>query len=291
VRRVAALSVAAALCTLCWVGPAAAEAQRPLSRVVLPSLGPGYSLLSQGPLNATNFTTSAPNPTAAATALGQLSASKAISTFERIWHDANGDNEVQILLVRFRSISPAQDYFLSVQHALKSGEIMSAGALAGVHDAFRTTYFAATSSQVGVGQAITFEAGTTVATLSFFSSNAKNDTHPITLSAARSIAQLQLGAIDSSSATSVGPHRSLNSSSFPYWVVVIIVAAGLGAVTFMVVLLIPERRKKGTYAVPGAESESDAPLTTAALPRSHGFDAAVLLGLLALSLVRRRAKT
>lgn len=278
---------------LCLAAPASAGAAtipQPLSSVMLASLGPGYTVVSQGPLSASDFATSSPNPAAASTALGELSASQTISTYERVWHDASGDNQVQILLVRFVAVPAAQAYFSSVRQALKSGEIVSSGPMPGVKGAFRTTYFATTSTQVGVGQAVTAEVGTTVATLSFFSSNAASDVQPITVSGARSITQLQLAALNVSPATTKAKpkakakaavaatqHSSATSPDL-YW----ILGGSLGALLVVagVVLLVVGRRKSKA-----AVAES-----VVVQPRVGREDIPILLGFAAAWLFRPRSK-
>ena len=49
-----------------------------LDRVVIPNLGPGYAVTSQGPLDASQFASNAPDPSSAAGALSTLG--NAIST-------------------------------------------------------------------------------------------------------------------------------------------------------------------------------------------------------------------
>jgi hypothetical protein len=258
---------------------AAAPANQPLSSVVLSSLGRGYTVLSQGPLKASSFANSAPNPSAASTALGELSAHRTISTYERVWRDAAGNNEVQILLVRFVALAAAQAYFSSVRQALKSGEIVSSGAMPGVKGAFRTTYFATLGTTVGVGQAVTVDVGTTVATLSFFSSNASSDMNPVTVSGARSITQRQLAALHATpKAPPPAPQRSSATSPDFYW----ILGGALGALLVIagIVLVVLGRRRSVAVDVEPVVVE----------PRVGRQDIPILLGLLAAWLFRPRSK-
>ena len=66
---------------------------------MIPNLAPGYTVTSQGPLDASQFASDAPDPSAAAGALSTLGGS--ISTYERVWQADGGLNQVQDLLVRF----------------------------------------------------------------------------------------------------------------------------------------------------------------------------------------------
>ena len=190
----------------CWVAsalvlcgllalPGAAGASKPsppLATVVIPDLGPGYSVTSEGPLDASRFASNSPDPTAASTVLATLA--KTISTYERVWSDGGGANEVQDLLVRFPAAVGAQVFLQAAQHSLDSGEIVSSGPLPGVPGAHRTTYFASTT-QAGVGQAITLRAGVYVTLLSFFSA-ASGNAGPITQADAVRIARAQQAAME-----------------------------------------------------------------------------------------------
>jgi hypothetical protein len=159
--------------------------------VVIPALGSGYVVSTQGPLDASQFASSSPDPSAAASALATLAAT--ISTYERGWKDGGGANEVQDLLVRFPSAVGAQVFLHAARHSLDSGEIVSSGPLPGVPGAQRTTYFASTS-QAGVGQAITLSAGIYVDILSFFSA-ASGNPEPITPADAARVALAQQRAM------------------------------------------------------------------------------------------------
>jgi hypothetical protein len=154
----------------------------------------------------------------------------------------------------------------------------------GVTGAFRTTYFARTSTQAGVGMAVVADVGTTVATLSFFSSNASSDVRPVTVSGARSITELQLAALRlvppnvimkvkppaSPAATATNPDL--------YWTI----GAVLGAVLVIVGIVflgIGRRRSRVVHVLrPPVE------------PKLGRQDVPVLLGLVAAWLFRPRSK-
>ncbi len=182
------------LCTLLalpGVVTGASKPPPPLDTVVIPDLGPGYSVTTEGPLDASRFASNSPDPAAASTALATLA--KTISTYERVWSAAGGANEVQDLLVRFPSVVGAQVFLQAARHSLDSGEIVSSGPLPGVPGAHRTTYFASTT-QAGVGQAITMRAGVYVDLLSFFSA-ASGNPRPIAPADAVRVALAQQAAM------------------------------------------------------------------------------------------------
>lgn len=200
----------------------------PLGSVVIPDLGPGYTVTSQGPLDALKFASSSPDPSAVASALATLA--KTISTYERVWQDSGGLNEVQDLLVRFPSTVGAQVFLQAAQHSFQSGEIVSSGPLAGIPGARRTTYFASTT-QAGVGQAITMRAGVYVDLLSFFSA-ASGTTQPITPADAEQVAVTQHkamvaapGGTSALSTTTAKKGGSLGSVGIAALVVVVLAAA------------------------------------------------------------------
>ena len=194
-RRVAwCWVVGGLLCGLIALPGATSGASRPLPRlatVVIPDLGAGYTVTTEGPLDASQFASNSPDPAAASTALATLA--RTISTYERVWSGSGGANEVQDLLVRFPSPVSAQVFEEAARHSLDSGEIVSSGPLPGVPGAHRTTYFASTS-QAGVGQAITMRAGVYVALLSFFSA-ASGNPQPITPADAVRVARAQQAAM------------------------------------------------------------------------------------------------
>jgi hypothetical protein len=168
-----------------------ADAADSLGDVVIPNLGPGYAVTSQGPLNASQFASNAPDPSAASGALSTLG--KSISTYERVWQADGGLNQVQDLLVRFPNAVGAQVFLQAAQHSLESGEIVSSDPVASIPGARRVTYFAATN-QDGVGEAITMRAGLYVDLLSFFSA-ASGNAQPISPANAELVARTQYTAM------------------------------------------------------------------------------------------------
>jgi hypothetical protein len=241
----------------------AETAAPPLGAVVIPALGPGYSISSQGPLNPSQFASDSPDPSAAAGALATLGNS--ISTYERMWQANRGLNQVQDLLVRFPSPGGAQVFLRAAQQSLDSGEIVSKGTMASIPGARLVTYFAATN-QSGVGEAITMRLGSYVALLSFFSAAAGN-TQPIAPADAERVALAQHtalvsaagGASSSAPAAHGGAHpsaalgsastsvkRSTTSSDIG-WAVLAVVIVALAVTT----PLLLRRRRERTVA-PGA---------------------------------------
>jgi hypothetical protein len=174
-------------------GTAAAADPAPpsLGVIVIPDLGPGYAVTSQGPLQASQFASDAPDPSAAAGALSTLG--KTISTYERVWQADGGLNQVQNLLVRFPDAVGAQVFLLAAQHSLESGEIVSSDKMASIPGARRVTYFAATN-QDGVGEAVTMRSGVYVDLLSFFSA-ASGNAQPISPANAQRVALAQYRAM------------------------------------------------------------------------------------------------
>ena len=159
--------------------------------MVIPTVAPGYTVTSQGPLDASQFASDAPDPSAAAGALSTLGES--ISTYERVWQADGGRNQVQDLLVRFPDPVRAQVFLQAAQHSLETGEIVSSDPLPSIPGARRVTYFAATNHD-GVGQAITMRAGVYVDLLSLFSAAAGN-AHPISPANAERLAEAQHAAM------------------------------------------------------------------------------------------------
>ena len=171
---------------------AAAKGSPPtLGTMVIPNLGPGYAVTSQGPLQASQFASDAPDPSAAAGALSTLG--KTISTYERVWQADGGLNQVQNLLVRFPNAVGARVFLLAAQHSLQSGEIVSSDAVSSIPGARRVTYFAATN-QDGVGEAVTMRSGVYVDLLSFFSA-ASGNAQPISPANAEQVALVQYKAM------------------------------------------------------------------------------------------------
>lgn len=162
-----------------------------LGRVVIPNVGPSYTVTSQGSLNPSQFASDDPDPPAAARALATLGTS--ISTYERVWQADGGLNQVQNLLVRFPDAAGAQVFLRAARHSLQSGEIVSSDALPPIPGARRVTYFAATHED-GVGEAITMRAGAYVDLLSFFSA-ASGNARPMSPADAERVAKTQFAAV------------------------------------------------------------------------------------------------
>jgi hypothetical protein len=221
--------------------PSGASASAPpLGSVVITDVGPGYAVTSQGPPDASEFASSSPDPSAVAGALATLA--RTISTYERVWQDAARHNEVQDLLVHFPSAPAAEVFLAAAEHALRSGEIVSSGPLPAVPGAHRTTYFSS-STQSGIGEAITVRAGVYVDLLSFFSA-ASGNTQPITPADAERVAVAQRTAMvgaPGGAAAAPGPSgRRLTPGS--------VAAAALVVVVLAVALATPAvlRRRRAT---------------------------------------------
>jgi len=229
---------------LAWLGtaPAASTTAPALDTVVIPDLGPGYSVTTEGPLDASQFASSSPDPAAATAALATLA--KTISTYERVWSTSGGTNEVQDLLVRFPSPVGAQVFQQAAQHSLDAGEIVSSGPLPGVPGAHRTTYFASTT-QAGVGQAITMRAGVYVDLLSCFSAAAGNP-QPITPADAVRVARAQHSAMAAApgGSASLPPTTSANGLSARSILVAALVVTVLAAAMATPLVLQQRRNRK-----------------------------------------------
>jgi hypothetical protein len=233
-------SCALLLTTLAWTGitaaagaanSGAAPSPPTLGRVVIPDLDPGYAVTSQGPLNASQFASNAPDPSAAAGALSTLG--KTISTYERVWQADAGLNQVQDLLVRFPNALGAQVFLRAAQHSLESGEIVGSESVTSIPGARRVTYFAATS-QTGVGEAITMRTGVYVDLLSFFSA-ASGNAQPISPANAEQVAKAQYTSMlqapgGASSTTATATKKGVSDSSIALAVVVVAVL-GLAVAT------------------------------------------------------------
>jgi len=233
----------------------AGGAAPPLGSVVIPALGAGYTVTSEGPLDASEFASSSPDPSAAASALATLAGT--IGTYERVWQDSGGHNEVQDLLVRFPSPVGAQVFLQAAQRSLQSGEIVSSGPLAGVPGAHRTTYFASTT-QSGVGQAITMRAGDFVDLLSFFSA-ASGTAHPISPADAEQVAVAQHKAMVAApggttplAAASSGKRVTLGSVGLAAVAVVVL------AVALLTPVMLRRRRGRADAGGPPDVMRSDA---------------------------------
>lgn len=226
-RCVAAVGIAAAWATSGGMGAGAASVDRPpaLSTVVLPEIGFGYSVTSQGPLDASRFPTGSPSASAAAGALSTLGTS--IESFQRSWQDATGVNQVQDLVVRFPTAAGARAFVAAARHALANGEIVSSGPLRSIPGATRTTYFASTD-QAGVGQTITLRNGAYAAVLSFLSGTSGNPA-PITTASAVRVAKAQYEAVASAAgplrATRAPPGGGFSASDAGWAVLVVAVLA------------------------------------------------------------------
>ncbi len=192
-RFVAGCGLLLLLLVVAGIAPASADtpSATALASVVVPNLGPGYAVTSEGPLDPSKFASNAPDPAAAEGALSTLA--KSISTYERVWRADGGLNQVQDLLVRIPDDVEAQAFLQAAQHSLESGEIVSSDAVASIPGARRVTYFAATNED-GVGEAITMRAGIYVDLLSFFSA-ASGDAQPISPAGAERVARAQYAAM------------------------------------------------------------------------------------------------
>jgi hypothetical protein len=192
---VLAISMALLLSEPAVADAAAASVHRPpaLGTIVLAEIGFGYTVTSQGPLDASRFPTGSPSASAAAGALSTLGGT--IETYQRSWQDAPGVNQVQDLVVRFPTDAGAHAFVAAARRATAHGEIVSSGPLPSIPGAQRTTYFASTN-QAGVGQTVTMRVGAYAAVLSFFS-GASGNPAPITRASATRISKAQYSAIAS----------------------------------------------------------------------------------------------
>lgn len=195
------------------LAPASTRDSASLGSIMIPNLGSGYTVSSQGPLNPSQFASDSPDPSAAASALSTLSTT--VSTYERVWQANGGSNQVQDLIVRFPSSQDAHVFLSAAQQSLESGEIVSTGPLASIPGARLVTYFTATNKD-GVGEAITMRAGVYVALLSFFAAQDGNP-QPITPSDAERVALAQHATLVSATgAAEASPaSRSAHSASAP----------------------------------------------------------------------------
>ena len=208
---------------------------RPLSAIVLSAIGPGYGVTSQGPLDATTFASTSPDPAAARRALATLGTS--VDTYQRVWLDGSHTNAVQDLLVRFSSPATALVFLRAAQHSLQSGEIVSDGPLPAVSGAHRTTYFS-TTGQPGVGQAISMRAGAYVSLLSFFSTASGNPA-PISPAEAARMAGAQQAAMAAAPGGSDPTSRGMTFSSLAW------AALAVGALAAAVATPLVLRRRRG----------------------------------------------
>jgi len=266
--RSGALSLAGgALCLAALTAGPAAAAPEPapptLGTVVIPDLGPGYTVTSQGPLQASRFASDAPDPSAAAGALSTLG--KTISTYERVWQADGGLNQVQNLLVRFPDPTEARVFLQAAQHSLESGEIVSSDPVASIPGARRVTYFAATN-QDGVGEAVTMESGVYVDLLSFFSA-ASGHARPISPANAETVAQAQYKAMTqapggANSVVAAGGGGSSKKTASGGTILAAVLVVAVLALAVATPALLRRRRAApdaaAATALPGAPSGGDA---------------------------------
>ncbi len=259
--RAAAVPAACAVVVLTFGAVAAGGAPAPapsLSDVVIPDLGPGYAVSSQGPLDAAQFASNAPDPSAAAGALSTLA--KSISTYERVWQADGGLNQVQDLLVRFPDAVGARIFLQAAQHSLESGEIVSSDAMPSIPGARRVTYFAATNED-GVGEAVTMRAGVYVDLLSFFSA-ATGNAQPISPADAEVVAKAQYAAMvqapGGAAATSARPAGSTATKSVTTGSIVIAVLA-VAVLALAVATPWLLRRRRAAPAVAATPGTAGAP--------------------------------
>jgi len=223
-RRRAGTLLVGALFVLAPVGAAGASSAAggsSLGALALPAVGPGYVVLSQGPIDPATFASSAPDPSAVSSALTNLNGS--VSSYQRTWTDAALLNAVQDMVFRFPSAGSAQIFLQSARTSLRSGKIVDSGPLPGVPGADRVTYFGATSES-GVGQAVTLRVGDVVVLLSFFSASADN-ADPITQADATEVTVAQARALAAAAPSTVFDSR--HSGSRPVGLLVLGVIAVL----------------------------------------------------------------
>jgi hypothetical protein len=246
-------------------------ADQPLSSVVLSSLGPGYTVVNDGPLTLGALAPVFP----AAAIIRDALASDGASTYQRTWQDASHTDKIQILLVRFNSETGAHSFWSSLRGLLASARTMSTQSVPGMSHTFRTTYFAKSSSQVGVGQVIVVDSGSAVATLSFFSSG----TPAISSFDARNMAQLQVAAITPVSILVVRPHTANRPDHMWDWI-------GLGIAVALVLVLaslvVVRSRRRGR----GSSQEM---VDVSTVEPARPMDFVVVAGIVAASFFRRRS--
>jgi hypothetical protein len=244
-RRLAAASLLVS--TLVLLSPAGAgaatagpAASSSLAALVLPAVGPGYAVLSQGPIDPATFASSAPNSSAVSSALANLSGR--VSSYQRTWTDTDRFNAVQDMLFHFPDTGSARIFLHSTQDTLKSARVESSGPLPGVPGAYRVTYFGNVAG-VGVGQAITLRVGEDVVLLSFFSESASGNDDPITQADATEVTVAQDKALRTASAAKASD-TSRPSGTVGVLVFAVIAALVLGLLV-AVVALVRRRRARG----------------------------------------------
>jgi hypothetical protein len=228
-------------------GPAGTHGAPSLGTLVLPAIGPGYVVLSQGPVDPSTFASSAPDPSAVSSALANLSGS--VTSYQRTWTDTAHLNAVQDMLFGFPSPSSAQIFLRSAQTSLQSGKIVTSGPLPGVPGAHRVTYFGATD-EAGVGEAITQRVGDDVDLLSFFSSSSGN-IHPITQADATVVVLAQDRALHAATAAgaTVPGTKPPSTGTHGRLVLGVVVVLVLGLLLAALVLL---RRRHTRSELPGS---------------------------------------
>jgi hypothetical protein len=241
---VVAVTIAVVLSVPAGTGGEAASVHRPpdLGTVVLAEIGFGYTVSSQGPLDASTFPTGSPSAAEAAGALSTLGNS--IESYQRTWQDSTGVNQVQDLVVRFPTHTAAGAFVAAARRAIAHGEIVSSGPLPSVPGAQRTTYFASTN-QAGIGQTVTLRVGDYAAVLSFFSGASDNQA-PITRAAAAQVARAQYAAMASTTgpATVKAPGGG-GAAADVGWAVLAVAVLGVAVAT----PLLLRRRRGGADAV------------------------------------------
>ncbi len=237
------------VCGLLVCAPAAADTPPALGTAVVATVGPGYTLTSEGPLNASELASGLPDPAATKAVLRGL---KNLPTFQRVWKEVGGRNQVQDLLVRFPSGATAQMFLQALQGSLASGEILSSGALSPLPGARRTTYFASTTLG-GVGQAISMPAGLYVDLLSFFSA-ASGTTPPISPAATVRVAQAQQAAMVAAGGGTSGaraptaPTKKSNSRDSLGWAILVVAVLVVAVATPALLRRRRQRRGLGTVS-------------------------------------------
>jgi hypothetical protein len=232
----------AVACALLAAGPgvasAAAHSPEPLDAVVLTSVGADYTVTSQGPVDASSFAAASEGQGAAGHALSELG--HQVSSYRRSWRNEAGTNEVQDLLVRFPTTASANAFVVAVRRSLDSAKIISEGPLPSVPHAQRTTYYAPTSD-AGVGQAVTMQAGEYVDVLSFFSGTSDN-LGPIDAAAAGQVAAAQWASMIKAPGAheTVATARPGTSGSGVVWAVIAVAVLTAAVLTPLVL-----RRRSG----------------------------------------------
>ncbi|HSZ37391.1 MAG TPA: hypothetical protein VK773_09900 [Acidimicrobiales bacterium] len=223
--------------------PSASKWRPPaLSSVVLAALGFGYTVTSQGPLDASQFATGSPSASAAAGALSTLG--NTIETYQRSWRDTAGVNQVQDLVVRFPTDGGARAFAAAASRALANGQVVSSGPLPSVPGARRVTYFSS-SDQAGVGQTITMRVGDYAAVISSFSAASGNPA-PITSASAEQVAKAQYTALASAAAAGTADTPAAGrgvSAADVGWAVL----AAVVLVAVVATLLVSRRRRERAH--------------------------------------------